>query len=135
MLHMEIVQERLEREYNLDLITSAPTVVYEVELQDGTIEKVDNPSRMPTNFKEMREPIADVNILVPQDYVGNIMKLCVERRGVQKNMHFSQGQVSMHWEMPLSEVVMDFFDRLKSVSRGFASLDYSFIRFDKVHGV
>lgn len=130
MLHMEIVQERLEREYNLDLITSAPTVVYEVELQDGTIDKVDNPSRMPTNFKEMREPIADVNILVPQDYVGNIMKLCVERRGVQKNMHFSQGQVSMHWEMPLSEVVMDFFDRLKSVSRGFASLDYSFIRFE-----
>ncbi|NKB97490.1 MAG: elongation factor 4 [Pseudomonadales bacterium] len=130
MLHMEIVQERLEREYNLDLITSAPTVVYEVELQDGSIEKVDNPSRMPANFKEMREPIAEVNILVPQDYVGNVMTLCVERRGVQKNMHFSQGQVSMHWEMPLSEVVMDFFDRLKSVSRGFASLDYSFVRFE-----
>ena len=113
MLHMEIIQERLEREYDLDLITSAPTVVYEVELQDGTVEKVDNPSRMPANFKEMREPIAEVNILVPQDYVGNVMTLCVERRGVQKNMTFSQGQVSMHWEMPLNEVVMDFFDRIK----------------------
>ena len=130
MLHMEIVQERLEREYDLDLITSAPTVVYEVELQDGSVEKVDNPSRMPNNFKEMREPIAEVNILVPQDYVGNVMTLCVERRGVQKNMTFSQGQVSMHWEMPLNEVVMDFFDRLKSVSRGFASLDYAFTRFE-----
>lgn len=130
MLHMEIIQERLEREYDLDLITSAPTVVYEVELQDGQVEKFDNPSRMPVNFKEMREPIAEVNILTPQDYVGNVMSLCVERRGVQKNMHFSQGQVSMHWEMPLNEVVMDFFDRLKSVSRGFASLDYAFVRFE-----
>jgi GTP-binding protein LepA len=130
MLHMEIIQERLEREYDLDLITSAPTVVYEVELQDGQVEKFDNPSRMPVNFKEMREPIAEVNILTPQDYVGNVMSLCVERRGVQKNMHFSQGQVSMHWEMPLNEVVMDFFDRLKSVSRGFASLDYAFLRFE-----
>jgi GTP-binding protein LepA len=130
MLHMEIVQERLEREYDLDLITSAPTVVYEVELADGSVKQIDNPSRLPNNFKEMREPIADVNILVPQDYVGNVMSLCVERRGVQKNMHFSQGQVSMHWEMPMNEVVMDFFDRLKSVSRGFASLDYSFVRFE-----
>jgi len=130
MLHMEIVQERLEREYDLDLITSAPTVVYEVEGNDGSVTQVDNPSRLPNNFKEMREPIAEVNILVPQDYVGNVMSLCVERRGVQKNMHFSQGQVSMHWEMPMNEVVMDFFDRLKSVSRGFASLDYSFARFE-----
>ena len=130
MLHMEIVQERLEREYNLDLITSAPTVVYEVVQSDGSITQVDNPSRLPNNFKEMREPIAEVNILVPQDYVGNVMSLCVERRGVQKNMHFSQGQVSMHWEMPMNEVVMDFFDRLKSVSRGFASLDYGFVRFE-----
>jgi GTP-binding protein LepA len=130
MLHMEIVQERLEREYDLDLITSAPTVVYEVELIDGKVQSVDNPSRMPTNYKEMREPIAEVNILVPQEYVGNVMSLCVERRGVQKDMTFSQGQVSMHWEMPLNEVVMDFFDRLKSVSRGFASLDYSFTRFE-----
>ncbi|MEM7080408.1 MAG: translation elongation factor 4 [Pseudomonadota bacterium] len=130
MLHMEIVQERLEREYGLDLITSAPTVVYEVEMPDGSIEQVDNPSRLPANHKEMREPIAEVNILVPQDYVGNVMTLCVERRGVQKNMQFSQGQVSMHWELPMNEVVMDFFDRLKSVSRGFASLDYSFARFE-----
>ena len=130
MLHMEIVQERLEREYNLDLITSAPTVVYEVVQNDGSVKQVDNPSRLPNNFKEMREPIAEVNILVPQDYVGNVMSLCVERRGVQKNMNFSQGQVSMHWEMPMNEVVMDFFDRLKSVSRGFASLDYGFARFE-----
>ncbi len=130
MLHMEIVQERLEREYNLDLITSAPTVVYEVENTDGTVMQIDNPSRLPANFKEMREPIAEVNILVPQEFVGSVMTLCVERRGVQKNMQFSQGQVAMHWEMPLNEVVMDFFDRLKSVSRGFASLDYSFTRFE-----
>ncbi len=130
LLHMEIVQERLEREYNLDLITSAPTVVYEVEKPDGSVVQIDNPSRIPPNFKEMREPIADVNILVPQEYVGNVMTLCVERRGVQKNMNFSQGQVAMHWEMPLNEVVMDFFDRLKSVSRGFASLDYGFLRFE-----
>ena len=98
MLHMEIVQERLEREYDLDLITFMPTVVYEVEQNNGSVMQVDNPSRLPNNFKEMREPIAEVNILVPQDYVGNVMSLCVERRGVQKNMHFSQGQVSMHWE-------------------------------------
>ena len=129
MLHMEIVQERLEREYGLDLITSAPTVVYEVELADGTEQAIDNPSHLPANYREMREPIADVNILVPQEYVGAVMTLCVDRRGVQKNMQFSSGQVSMHWEMPLNEVVMDFFDRLKSVSRGFASLDYSFARF------
>ncbi|RZO71286.1 MAG: elongation factor 4 [OM182 bacterium] len=130
MLHMEIVQERLEREYDLDLITSAPTVVYEVEQADGSVVQVDNPSRLPANFRQMREPIAEVNILVPQEYVGNVMTLCVERRGVQKNMQFSQGQVSMHWEMPMNEVVMDFFDRIKSVSRGFASLDYSFTRFE-----
>ena len=130
MLHMEIVQERLEREYGLDLITSAPTVVYEVELADGSMVQVDNPSRLPVNFVEMREPIAEVNILVPQDYVGNVMTLCVERRGVQKNMHYSGGQVSMTWDLPMNEVVMDFFDRLKSVSRGFASLDYSFNRFE-----
>ena len=130
MLHMEIIQERLEREYNLDLITSAPTVVYQVEANDGAVTQVDNPSRLPTNYTRMLEPIAEANILVPQDYVGNVMKLCVERRGVQKNMQFSQGQVSMQYEMPLNEVVMDFFDRLKSVSRGFASLDYAFVRFE-----
>jgi len=130
MLHMEIIQERLEREYNLDLITSAPTVVYEIVAADGGLVQIDNPSRMPANFQEMREPIADVNILLPQEYVGSVMNLCLERRGVQKNMHFSSGQVAMKWELPLSEVVMDFFDRLKSVSRGFASLDYSFTRFE-----
>ncbi len=130
MLHMEIVQERLEREYNLDLITSAPTVVYEVVGTDDKVIQVDNPSRLPPNFREMREPIAEVNILVPSEFVGNVMTLCVDRRGVQKNMQFTQGQVSMQWEMPLNEVVMDFFDRLKSVSRGFASLDYNFTRFE-----
>jgi GTP-binding protein LepA len=129
MLHMEIVQERLEREYGLDLITSAPSVVYEVVEADGTVFRVDNPSKLPANCAEMREPIADVSILVPQDYVGGVISLCVERRGVQKSMNFSSGQVAMSWEMPMSEVVMDFFDRLKSVSRGFASLDYSFTRF------
>jgi len=130
MLHMEIVQERLEREYGLDLISSAPSVVYQVENTNGEVSTVDNPSAMPSNYKEMREPIAEANILTPQEYVGSVMSLCVERRGVQKNMQFSQGQVSMRWELPMSEVVMDFFDRLKSVSRGFASLDYSFIRFE-----
>jgi GTP-binding protein LepA len=133
MLHMEIVQERLEREYGLDLITSAPSVVYEVIAADGNATQVDNPSRLPANYSEMREPIADVSILVPQEYVGNVISLCVERRGVQKNMQFSSGQVAMSWEMPMSEVVMDFFDRLKSVSRGFASLDYSFDRFESAN--
>ena len=130
MLHMEIIQERLEREYGLDLITTAPTVVYEVEEVNGNVVQVDNPSRLPAQYADIREPIADVNILLPQEYVGNVMTLCVERRGVQKNMQYTAGQVSMHWELPMSEVVMDFFDRLKSVSRGFASLDYSFERFD-----
>ncbi|MEQ9005192.1 MAG: translation elongation factor 4 [Pseudomonadales bacterium] len=129
MLHMEIIQERLEREYDLDLITSAPTVVYEVQQTDGSVVNVDNPSKLPANFMEIREPIVDVSILVPQQYVGNVMTLCVERRGAQKNMLYTGGQVSMHWEMPMNEVVMDFFDRLKSVSRGFASLDYTFTRF------
>jgi GTP-binding protein LepA len=130
MLHMEIIQERLEREYGLDLITSAPSVVYQIVAADGSELQIDNPSRIPANYAEMREPIAEVSILLPQEYVGNVISLCVERRGVQKNMQFSAGQVAMSWEMPMSEVVMDFFDRLKSVSRGFASLDYSFLRFD-----
>lgn len=133
MLHMEIIQERLEREYDLDLITSAPTVVYEVEMPDGSVVKVDNPSSLPPNFSAMHEPIAEVNILTPQEYVGNVMSLCVERRGVQQNMQFSSGQVSMRWELPLNEVVMDFFDRLKSLSKGFASLDYNFVRFEKAN--
>lgn len=129
MLHMEIIQERLEREYSLDLITSAPTVVYEIETPTGEVLAIDNPSRLPDNVAEMREPIADVNVLVPQTYLGSVIALCEERRGVQKNMQFSGGQVSLSYELPLSEVVLDFFDRLKSVSRGFASLDYNFDRF------
>ena len=133
MLHMEIIQERLEREYDLDLITSAPTVVYEVLTRAGKVERVDNPSRLPDAgaVEEMREPIAAVHILVPQDYLGSVIGLCVERRGVQKDMVFGAGQVSLTYELPLSEVVMDFFDRLKSVSRGFASLDYGFVRFER----
>ena len=131
MLHMEIVQERLEREYRLDLITSAPTVVYEVALRNGRTRRIANPSQLPlaTAIAEMREPLADVNVLVPQDYVGNVIGLCEQRRGAQKGMRFSAGQVSIDYEIPLAEVVLDFFDRLKSASRGFASLDYSFSRF------
>ena len=132
MLHMEIVQERLEREYGLDLITSAPTVIYEVATRAGDILRIDNPSRLPdpAAIAEMREPVAAVNVLTPQDYVGNVIALCVERRGVQKGMLFSAGQVSIDYEIPLAEVVLDFFDRLKSTSRGFASLDYGFTRFE-----
>ncbi len=130
MLHMEIIQERLEREYDLDLITSAPTVVYQVEMPDGARVPVDNPSKLPANYAEILEPIVEVNILVPEAYVGNVISLCIERRGVQMNMVFSGGQVSMRWELPQNEVVMDFFDRLKSVSRGFASMDYTFLRFE-----
>jgi GTP-binding protein LepA len=128
MLHMEIVQERLEREYDLDLITTAPTVVYEVVTKTGDVLKVDNPADLPEpgKIEEMREPIIVASILVPQDYVGNVITLCVEKRGVQTDMQYLGGQVSLIYEMPLSEVVMDFFDRLKSVSRGFASLDYHF---------
>ncbi len=135
MLHMEIVQERLEREYNLDLITTAPTVVYEVVMNDGEVVQVDNPSRLPDpgKIQEMREPIVEANILVPQEYLGNVINLCVEKRGVQKEMLFVGHQVSLRYELPMSEVVMDFFDRLKSVSRGFASLDYSFLRFDTAY--
>lgn len=132
MLHMEIIQERLEREYNLDLITTAPTVVYEVVTSKGETVQVDNPSRLPPvgSISEMREPIVRANILVPQEYLGNVITLCSQKRGVQKDMLFVGGQVSLHYEIPMSEVVMDFFDRLKSVSRGFASLDFSFERFE-----
>ncbi|NQV66279.1 MAG: elongation factor 4, partial [SAR86 cluster bacterium] len=132
MLHMEIIQERLEREYDIDLITSAPTVVYEVLLKNGQIVKVDNPSQLPdpSAIEEMREPIARVNILVPSEYLGSVINLCVERRGVQKDMQFVGKQVSLTYDIPLNEVVLDFFDRLKSSSRGYASLDYSFDRFE-----
>ena len=133
MLHMEIVQERLEREYDLDLITSAPTVVYQVLTKGGEVLEVDNPSRLPpaSVIDELREPVAQVNILVPQEFVGNVITLCIERRGVQKNMQYLGNQVSLTYEIPMSEVVLDFFDRLKSVSKGYASLDYSHDRFEK----
>ncbi len=131
MLHMEIVQERLEREYNLDLITTAPTVVYEALMKTGEVISIDNPSKMPepNRLQEIREPIAEVSMLVPSEYLGSVMTLCVERRGVQKNLQYMTNQVSLTYHIPLSEVVLDFFDRLKSVSRGFASLDYNFLHF------
>lgn len=131
MLHMEIIQERLEREYDLDLITTAPTVVYEVELNNGSVITVDSPSKMPDpgSIREMREPIVEANILVPQEYLGNVITLCVEKRGWQKDMQYVGQQVQLRYELPMNEVVMDFFDKLKSCSRGFASLDYSFSHF------
>jgi len=131
MLHMEIIQERLEREYDLDLITTAPTVIYEVVTTGGDVVQIDNPSKLPApnDIAEIREPIIEANILVPQDYLGNVINLCVEKRGMQKKMQFMGGQVALGFELPLSEVVLDFFDRLKSVSRGFASFDYEFRRF------
>lgn len=131
MLHMEIIQERLEREYDLSLITTAPTVVYEVLLENGEELKVDSPSRLPPimSIAEMREPIVKANILVPQEHLGNVITLCVQRRGVQKDMQFIGKQVSLTYELPMNEVVLDFFDKLKSTSRGYASLDYQFERF------
>ncbi len=132
MLHMEIIQERLEREYDLDLITTAPTVIYEIKKRNGEIIQIDNPSKLPDvgTIDEFREPIARCHILVPQDYLGNVMTLCIERRGIQVDMKFMASQVQLVFDIPMAEVVMDFFDRLKSVSRGFASLDYSFERFE-----
>jgi GTP-binding protein LepA len=132
MLHMEIIQERLEREYDLDLIITAPTVVYEIMKTDGEVIFVDNPSKLPAanNIEEFREPIVRASILVPQEHVGNVITLCVEKRGVQKDMQFLGGQVSLEYDLPMAEIVMDFFDRLKSVSRGFASLDFAFDRFE-----
>jgi len=132
MLHMEIVQERLEREYDLDLITTAPTVVYEVRLNDGTVRQIDNPAALPEpgKFNEVREPIIEAHILVPQDHLGNVIALCIEKRGVQKNLQYLGGQVQLVYELPMNEVVLDFFDRLKSVSRGYASFEYEFKRFE-----
>ncbi len=131
MLHMEIIQERLEREYDLDLITTAPTVVYEVVVKGGDVVMVDNPSDLPPvgNIDEIREPIVEAHILVPQEYLGNVINLCIEKRGVQMNMTYHGRQVAVVYELPMAEVVMDFFDRLKSTSRGYASLDYAFKRF------
>ena len=132
MLHMEIIQERLEREYDLDLITTAPTVVYEVLLTKGETVRVDSPSALPavTSIEEMREPIVLASILVPQEYLGSIINLCISRRGVQRDMQFIGRQVSLRYELPMNEVVLDFFDKLKSASRGYASLDYHFVRFE-----
>lgn len=132
MLHMEIVQERLEREYDLDLITTAPTVVFEVLIAGDEVLYVDNPSKLPpaNEIIELREPIITANILVPEAHVGAVMKLCIEKRGVQKHMRYLGGQISLEYELPLAEVVLDFFDRLKSVSRGFASFEYQFARFE-----
>jgi len=131
MLHMEIVQERLEREYDLDLITTAPTVVYEVLLTNGEVVKVDNPADLPEPavLREIREPIIEAHILTPQDMLGGVITLCIEKRGVQKNILYLGGQIQATFELPLSEVVLDFFDRLKSVSRGYASFEYAFKRF------
>ncbi|PJI50119.1 MAG: elongation factor 4 [Pseudomonas sp.] len=132
MLHMEIIQERLEREYDLDLITTAPTVIFEIVQKNGEIIYVDNPSKLPdiSSIDEMREPICRATILVPQEHLGNVITLCIEKRGVQRDMHFLSGQVQVIYDMPMNEVVLDFFDRLKSTSRGYASLDYSFDRFE-----
>ncbi|ASI95461.1 elongation factor 4 [Vibrio rotiferianus] len=132
MLHMEIIQERLEREYDLDLITTAPTVVYEVEQTNGETMYVDSPAKLPAvnDIEEIREPIARCNILVPSDYLGNVITLCVEKRGVQVDMVYHGNQVAITYDIPMAEVVLDFFDRLKSTSRGYASLDYNFQRFE-----
>ena len=132
MLHMEIIQERLEREYDLNLIVTSPTVVYEVLTTDKSIINIDNPAKLPPTNKilEIREPIIIADILVPQKYLGNVITLCIEKRGVQRKLHYLGNQVSLSFEMPMSEVVLDFFDRLKSVSRGFASFDYSFLKYN-----
>ncbi len=132
MLHMEIIQERLEREYGLNLITTAPTVAYEVLGKDGETTLVDSPARLPpvNDIEEMREPIVEISILTPQQHLGAVIQLCEERRGAQRDMQFAGRQVSLRYQLPMSEVVMDFFDRLKSVSRGYASMDYHFLRFE-----
>lgn len=131
LLHMEIVQERLEREYDMDLITTAPTVIYELLLKTGEVVQIENPSRLPepSRIEEIREPMIVVNLLMPQDYVGPVMTLCNNKRGIQRNMQYMGRQVMLSYEMPLNEVVLDFFDKLKSVSRGYASMDYEFLEF------
>jgi GTP-binding protein LepA len=128
LLHMEIVQERLEREFDMDLITTAPTVIYEVVMRDGSVVQVDNPSKMPdvSKIEVIREPIVTVNLYMPQEYVGSVITLCTQKRGVQINMSYHGKQVLLVYEMPMAEIVMDFFDKLKSVSRGYASMDYEF---------
>src|SRR5690625_4728529 len=135
MLHMEIIQERLEREYDIDLITTAPTVVYEVVTRNNEVVRVESPSSLPptASIIETREPIVLASILVPHEYLGAIINLCVARRGVQRDMQFIGNQVSLSYELPMAEVVMDFFDKLKSDSRGYASLDYHFLRFQPAY--
>lgn len=132
-LHMEIVQERLEREYDIDLLTTAPTVVYELAMKNGDVHYVSNPSKLPdmADVDEMREPVVRANILVPQEYVGNVIAECEQRRGTQRDMQFLGNQIQLAYELPMSEVVMDFFDRLKSISKGYASLEYNFERFEE----
>lgn len=133
MLHLEIIQERLEREYDIDLITTAPTVVYEVHLKTGEVDYIDSPAKLPDLSKvaKILEPVARANILVPNDFVGAVMQACIERRGVQVNMSYQSQQVSLTFDLPMSEIVLDFFDKLKSMTKGYASLDYSFIRFQE----
>ena len=133
MLHMEIIQERLEREYQLELITTAPTVVHEVHTRQDEVLYIDNPAKLPAqqDITSIREPIAEANILVPEEYLGSVIKLCEERRGVQRNMQYTSTQISLTYELPMSEIVLDFFDRIQSISRGFASLDYSFKRYQE----
>ncbi len=128
LLHMDIVQERLEREFDMDLITTAPTVVYEILMRDGSLLRVENPSKLPNPDKveEIREPIVDVTIFVPQEYVGNVITLCTQKRGIQKNLAYHGRQVHLSYELPMNEIVLDFFDKLKSTSRGYASMDYEF---------
>ncbi len=130
LLHMEVIQERIEREFDIDLVTTAPTVIYELVDKKGVTHKLDNPADLPEFFEEIREPIITANILLPNDYVGSVIGLCIEKRGVQKNITYLGKQVSIVFELPLSEVVLDFFDRLKSVSRGYASFDYEFSHFE-----
>ncbi|NDH57530.1 MAG: elongation factor 4, partial [Betaproteobacteria bacterium] len=129
--HMDIVQERLEREFDMDLITTAPTVVYEVILRDGSLLRVENPSKMPdpSKIEEIREPMVAVKIFVPQDYVGAVITLCTGKRGLQTDLAYHGRQVHLSYEMPMNEIVLDFFDKLKSVSRGYASMDYDFIEY------
>jgi GTP-binding protein LepA len=131
LLHMDIVQERLEREFNMELITTAPTVVYEVLMRDGTVIQVENPAKLPdpAKIEEIREPIVEVKVFTPQEYVGAVITLCTGKRGVQKNLAYHGRQVHLTYDLPMNEIVLDFFDRLKSVSRGYASMDYEFLEY------
>ena len=128
LLHMEIVQERLEREYDVDLITTAPTVIYQIVMRDGEVIEIENPSKLPelTKIEEIREPMISATMLMPQEYVGSVITLCNQKRGSQTDMQYAGRQVILKYDMPMNEVVMDFFDKLKSISRGYASLDYDF---------